>query len=106
VVDIAHALEPTYAVKGQLPFKGQVELLVGEDEDDEAKLVAEEILRLCEQGHPDIEGNVTPASCAVLGRTRYALLAVEKEFGFRGIPYFKRVTALHENRGPVRFCDR
>ena len=46
-------------------------------------------------------GNVTPASCAVLGRTRYALLPVEKEFGLRGIPYFKRVTALHENESDL-----
>jgi DNA helicase-2/ATP-dependent DNA helicase PcrA len=76
-------------VKGQLPIRSQVELLVGEDEADEATLVAEEVLRLCREGHPDIEGNVTPASCAVLGR------------GSRGIPYFKRVTALHENESDL-----
>jgi DNA helicase II / ATP-dependent DNA helicase PcrA len=101
IVEIARSLEPTYVVKGQLPIKGQVELLVGDDEADEATLVAEEVLRLCREGHPDIEGNVTPASCAVLGRTRYALLPVEKEFGSRGIPYFKRVTALHENESDL-----
>jgi DNA helicase-2/ATP-dependent DNA helicase PcrA len=37
----------------------------------------------------------------VLGRTRYALLAVEKEFGSREIPYFKRVTSLHENESEL-----
>ena len=101
VVDIARALEPTYAVKGQLPISGHAELLVGEDEDGEAKLVAETIARLCREGHPDIEGNVTPANCAVLGRTRFALLAVEKELRSRQIPFFKRVTALHENESEL-----
>jgi DNA helicase II / ATP-dependent DNA helicase PcrA len=101
VVEIAHAMEPTYSVNGQLPINGHVELLVGDDEEDEAKLVADEIQRLCSEGHPDIEGPVTPASCAVLGRTRYTLLAVEKELGSRKVPYFKRVTSLHENESEL-----
>jgi DNA helicase-2/ATP-dependent DNA helicase PcrA len=91
VVNIAHALEPTYLVKGQLPIEGDAELLVGDDEEGEAKLVADEIERLCKEGHPDIEGLVTPASCAVLGRTTYTMLAVEKELVSRQVPYFKRV---------------
>jgi DNA helicase-2/ATP-dependent DNA helicase PcrA len=37
----------------------------------------------------------------VLGRTRYTLLAVEKELGSRGVPYFKRVTLLHENESKL-----
>lgn len=70
-------------MKGQLPLEGHAELLVGDDEQGEAKLVADEIQRLCKEGHPDIEGPITPASFAVLGRTRYTLLAVEKEFDLR-----------------------
>ena len=101
VVDIARTLEPTYSVSGHLPIAGHAELLVGEDEEDEAKLVANEIERLCEEGHPDIEGSITPASCAVLGRTRYTLLAVEKELAKRGVSYFKRVTSLHENESKL-----
>jgi DNA helicase-2/ATP-dependent DNA helicase PcrA len=101
VVDIAHALEPTYSVKGQLPIKGHAKLLVGDDEEGEAKLVADEIQRLHKEGHPDIEGPITPASCAVLGRTRYTLLAVEKELSSREVPYFKRVTSLHENESKL-----
>jgi DNA helicase-2/ATP-dependent DNA helicase PcrA len=97
VVDIAHALEPTYAVKGQLPIMGRAQLLVGADEQGEATLVVDEIQRLCKEGHPDIEGRVTPATCAVLGRTRYALLAVEKELASRNLPFYRRVTSLHEN---------
>ena len=101
VVAIAHALEPTYSVKGQLPINGHAELLVGDDEEDEANSVAAEIQRLCKEGHPDVEGPITPASCAVLARTRYTLLAVEKELSSRKIPYFKRVTSLHENESDL-----
>jgi len=101
VVDIARTLEPTYSVNGQLPISGHAELLVGDDEEDEAKLVADEIERLCEDGHPDIEGPITPASCAVLGRTRYTLLAVEKELAERNVAHFKRVTSLHENESKL-----
>jgi DNA helicase II / ATP-dependent DNA helicase PcrA len=101
VVDIARTLEPTYSVNGHLPIAGHAELLVGEDEGDEAKLVADEIERLCKEGHPDIEGPITPASCAVLGRTRYTLLAVEKELLGRNVSYFKRVTSLHENESKL-----
>jgi len=101
VVDIAHALEPSYSVKGQLPIKGAAKVLIGGDEEGEAKLVADEIQRLCKTGYPDIEGPITPASCAVLGRTRYTLLAVEKELGVRDIPFYRRVTSLHENESKL-----
>ena len=101
VVDIAHALEPSYSVKGQLPIAGTAKVLIGEDEEGEAKLVVDEIQRLCQTGHPDIEGPITPASCAVLGRTRYTLLAVEKQLGSRNIPFYRRVTSLHENESKI-----
>lgn len=101
VVDIAHALEPSYSVKGQLPIRGRAQLLVGDDEEGEARLVADEIQRLCKEGHPDIEGQVTPASCAVLGRTRYTLLALEKELASRSLPFYRRVTSLHENESKL-----
>ena len=101
VMDIARALEPTYSVNGQLPIMGHAELLIGDDEEGEAKLVADEIERLCKEGHPDIEGPITPASCAVLGRTRYTLLAVEKELASRDVPFYRRVTSLHENESKL-----
>jgi DNA helicase-2/ATP-dependent DNA helicase PcrA len=101
VVAIAHSLEPSYSVKGQLPINGQAKLLIGDDEDSEAKLVADEVQRLCKEGHPDVEGQITPASCAVLGRTRYTLLALEKELAARQMPFYRRVTSLHENESKL-----
>ena len=53
------------------------------------------------EGHEDVEGGIAWESCAVLGRTRFALMAVEAEFRERGIPFYKRLTANHENESDV-----
>lgn len=97
VVQVARSLEPKYLVEAQLPIPGEVSVLAGNDEADEANKVVDEIQRLISNGHKDIEGNVTPSNCAILGRTRYALMAIETELKERGIPYYKRLTANHEN---------
>lgn len=101
VVDLATALDPNYVVEGQLPIPGLVEVLTGADEEAEAKLVADRIQRLVAEGHEDVEGPIGWESCAVLGRTRFALMAVESEFRERGIPFYKRLTANHENESDV-----
>lgn len=97
VVQVARSLEPNYMVEAQLPIHGAVSVLVGTDETDEAHKVVDEIQRLISYGHEDIEGNVTPSDCAILGRTRYALMAIETELKERGVLYYKRLTTNHEN---------
>lgn len=97
VVEVARALDPKYLVAAQLPIAGDKHLLVGNDEDDEARLIVDELQRLFKKGHPDVEGGIQPSKCAILGRTRFALLAVEKELRERKIPFYKRLTANHEN---------
>lgn len=97
VVQVARSLEPRYMVEAQLPIPGEVSVLIGTDETDEAHKIVDEIQRLISSGHEDIEGNVTPSNCAILGRTRYALMAIETELKERGLPYYKRLTANHEN---------
>jgi DNA helicase II / ATP-dependent DNA helicase PcrA len=101
VVRVARSLEPKYLVAAQLPIKGSASLLVGDNEEDEAKRVADVLERLLESGHPDVEGEIVPSRCAVLGRTRYALLLIEEEFRARSIPYYKRYSANHENESEV-----
>lgn len=101
VVDVAKALDPNYEVEGQLPIPGLAEVLTGADEEAEAKLIADKIQALIAEGHEDVEGGIAWESCAVLGRTRFALMAVEAEFRKRGIPFYKRVTANHENESDV-----
>ena len=64
-------------------------------------LVDQEIIdkmqKLFKNGHPDVEGTIGPSTCAVLGRNRFVLLAIERELRARQIPYYKRLTANHEN---------
>lgn len=97
VVDAAKAIDPKYRVAGQLPIAGAIALVVGQDEDDEARQIIDKMQRLFKNGHPDVEGTIGPSTCAVLGRNRFVLLAVERELKARQIPYYKRLTANHEN---------
>lgn len=101
VVDLAVALDANYVVEGRLPISGLVEVLAGADEEAEAKLVVDKMQRLIADGHKDVEGAIIWERCAVLGRTRFALLAVEAELRRRGIPFYKRLTANHENESDV-----
>lgn len=101
VVEVAKALDPNYEVEGQLPIPGLVEVLEGADEEAEAKVIADRIQTLITEGHEDVEGGISWESCAVLGRTRFALMAVEAEFRKRLIPFYKRLTTNHENESDV-----
>lgn len=101
VVAAARALVPSYMVEAQLPVPGALELIVGRDEADEAQKVADKLQELTALGHEDIEGELTPSRCAVLGRTRYQLLAVEEQFRERGIPFYKRLSARVENESAI-----
>lgn len=101
VVDIARALEPNYLILGQLPVKGHAEVLIGRNEVDEAKQIVDKIKHLMSVGHKDVEGNITTSSCAILGRTRFALLAIETELKEQHVPYYKRITANHQNESAI-----
>jgi DNA helicase II / ATP-dependent DNA helicase PcrA len=101
VVSVARSLDQKYLVDAQLPVQGRASALVGKDEEDEAKLIVDELQRLFAEGHPDVEGGIDPSKCAILGRTRFALLAIEKEVRSRGIPFYKRLSSNHENESDV-----
>lgn len=101
VVRVAQSLDPSYQVIGQLPVEGRARMLVGANETDEAKKVVDEMVSLMTTGHPDVEGNIIPASFAILGRTRYVLLAVERDLTARGIPFFRRLSVTHENESDL-----
>ncbi len=101
VVSVARSLEPKYMVEAQLPISGHVEVLVGSDETDEAKQIVDKIECLVVSGHEDVEGNITASRCAILGRTRFTLMAIEKELKDRSISYYKRLTANHENESAM-----
>src|SRR3990167_1357670 len=98
VVEAAKKLDSAYLAEvDKLPIKGTVELLIGENEDDEAKLVLQKINELCKNGHPDVEEPIRLESCAVLGRTRYTLLKIEEKLREQNLPYYKQLKADHES---------
>jgi DNA helicase-2/ATP-dependent DNA helicase PcrA len=101
VVKVARSLDKNYLVGAQLPIEGYAGVLVGRDEDDEASVVIGELERLFLQGHPDVEGGINPGKCAILGRTRFALLAMEKALREKQIPFYKRLSANHENESEL-----
>lgn len=101
VVSAARSLVPSYMVQAQLPIQGTIQLLVGDNEEHEAALISDTIQRLVHQGHPDVEDQLTFERCAVLGRTRYQLLAIERIFRENNIPFYKRLSARVENESPI-----
>lgn len=101
VVKKARSLDANYLVEGQLPVAGECSVMVGADTEAEAKLIVDKIEELRKSGHPDVEGVILPSSCAILARTRFALLAVEKELRDRQVPLYKRLTANHENESSM-----
>lgn len=101
VVEKARSLDSNYSVEGQVPVLGECLIMVGSDAENEAKIIVDKIQELQASGHPDVEGPISPSSCAVLARTRFALLAVENELRVRGVPLYKRLTANHENESDM-----
>lgn len=101
VVKAAKALDLEYEVEGQLPIVGSIKLIVGEDEQHEAVCVLNYIQDLIDNGHQDIEGDLTWDRCALLGRTRYVLSAVEQELKTRQLPYYKQLSAQHESESDL-----
>lgn len=101
IVRIASALAPDYTVYDYLPIPGEVVLLNGQDEEEEAEEVLRRLITLVNGGHPDVEGPVTLGRCAVLARTRYALTAIEGKLKARGIPYYKQVSNRHESESDL-----
>jgi len=101
VVEAASALKPDYRVDGTLPIRGSVALIVGQDEGEEAQLITDRLEELLSEGHSDVEGSITLERCAVLGRTRYAMLAIEQELRKRNLPFHKQVSANYESESAI-----
>jgi DNA helicase-2/ATP-dependent DNA helicase PcrA len=93
VVTAAQRLDPSYVVEGQLPIKGLVELMECDDESNEAKAVIEKISSLLSTGHPDVEGQLTLARCAVLGRNRFVFGELESQLKDNGISFYAKLSS-------------
>ena len=93
VVTAARRLDSSYSVEGQLPVEGKVELIVCEDEAAEALAIIKILNTLIADGHPDVEGEISLGSCAVLGRNRFVFGSLETELKQREMSFYKRVSA-------------
>lgn len=96
VVNVAIKLSPGYSVEGQLPIKGEVKLIVGISEGDEADKVLGYIGNMLQTGHPDIEIGVSLNNCAILARNRYVFSEIERRLKDLGWIYYKQLTARDE----------
>jgi DNA helicase-2/ATP-dependent DNA helicase PcrA len=93
IVEAARKLDPTYSVDGILPIEGQLEVWECDDEQSEADSIVEELERLREDGHADIEGEITCDRVAIIGRNRFVFHAIEDKLRSSNIPYYKKLSA-------------
>lgn len=101
VVSVARALAPDYEVEGRLPVQGLAKALSAVTEVEEAQVVIEVLRHLVDKGHPDVEGPITLSRCAILGRTRYALVSIEKELHRLQWPFYKQLSNRHESESDL-----
>ncbi|NEX20296.1 ATP-dependent helicase [Thiorhodococcus mannitoliphagus] len=101
VVEIAVRLSPDYEVEGEYPIAGEVTVLRGRDEEDEARQVIAYLLDLQASGHADIEGEITLDRCAILGRNRYVFNRLEPALSREGWTYYKHLSTQQESESDL-----
>lgn len=99
VIAAAQALSPDYVATEVFPIKGEVNCYVLPDEKKEANYVADQILSLVENGHPDVEGPITFERCAVLGRTKFVFTPIIEAFEQKEIQFYKKLSAANVEIG-------
>lgn len=90
IVEFANRLEHYDSVTNYV-YDGELLAKKLEDESDEAKFVADKIEELIQNGHPDVEGQLSVNRMAVIARNKYVFSHLEKELSDRNIPFsFKK----------------
>lgn len=92
VVEAAKQLNDEYCVEGILPIEGLVEVVKCENEEEEAEFVLATIGDLVANGHPDVEGDVTLESCAIIGRNRFVFRAIQEQLSESGTQFYKKLS--------------
>ena len=101
VLQAAKGILPESKIEGVLPIEGDVSLIPGEDEEDEANQVINYLSDLVKNGNVYVEGDITWNRCAVMGRNRYVLSIFEKLLKERKIPYFKTITSQQQSESSI-----
>ena len=92
VVEAAQKLNDDYSVEGILPIEGVVEITECEDEETEAEFVYDTLQELLQNGHPDVEGEITLEKCAIIGRNKFVFKEVQDRFEEAGVKFYKKLS--------------
>lgn len=101
VISTARRLYPSFKSDVVFPINGQTELLPARDEEHEAEMILENLNTLISEGHPDISEGLSFGDVAILGRTRYALSAVERALSEAKIPFYKQLSIQEESESDL-----
>lgn len=97
IVEFANRLEHYDSVTNYV-YDGELLAKKLEDESAEAKFVADKIEELIQNGHPDVEGQLSVNRMAVIARNKYVFSHLEKELSDRNIPFsFKKNSTSIDN---------
>lgn len=92
IVEFANRLEH-YDSAVNYVYDGELLAVELHDEESEAQYIVDKIEQLMRDGHPDVEGVITPERIAVIARNRYVFAHVEEQLTKRNIPFFFKKTA-------------
>lgn len=84
IIEAAQILEPRYRPEGRVPLEGEFTVTFHEDDDREAESIAEQIVGLLSEGHPDT-GVLSPERVAVIARRRTILEKVADHLVARSV---------------------
>lgn len=93
IVEAAKTLDAKYKVAGVLAIEGLVQITACEDETKEAEYVYGSIKRLIENGHPDVEGDITFERCAVIGRNRFVFRELQELLKSENVPFCRKISS-------------
>lgn len=91
IVRFADKLENYNSVSNYV-YDGELKVNSYFDENSEAEAVANAIENLIQNGHKDIEGQITYDSFAIIARNRYVFKALDEKFKELKIPFFYKKT--------------
>lgn len=97
IVEFANRLEHYDSVTNYV-YDGELLAKKLADESSEAKFVADKIEELIQNGHPDVEGQLSVNRIAVIARNKYVFSHLEKELSNRNILFsFKKSSTGIDN---------
>ena len=91
IVEYANRLENTDSMSNCY-YDGELKAYECADENKEAEFVINHIQTLIQNGHPDIEKKPEYDDFAIIARSRYAMMSIEKKLAEVGIPFYYKKT--------------